>query len=456
MIVVVIQKYLIFFHKILRYKDNCRYELYKILPNKAKLRTLNWNLPHLNLEKIFIFSFPLFLIYLTDSTLGYILPLVIDNTVDSNTTVGVIIALSSIAGILCDLLFPVLFRSRTWRIQIILGIVTSILFGFFVYLGIQQSLILYFILASISWGIYYEFIGFGQQNFVVDEEHKSKFSRDWGIVFFIVNITTLIGPIFASLILLDSTSNSIFIITAIQLFSLILVFAMLLRFPHIKTLKRKPLILQSINLFRQIVFWKVYAKRILPVILLGIILEIFDAYFFIFGGLFGEKLSNSELYSWVPLVLYIAPSLLSNLLISQNPINKKKKKYSQIALLVSSLFFIPIFALANYPYMIFGLIFSGAFIMSFAPTLNEAVYSDLMHRSKLNRDELLGLAKANSSFAYIVGPLVFGVIADKFDYYLIFSLLGVIGVVIAISLLFITPRKIKLPQKELRSMNEID
>src|SRR6185369_17781218 len=110
------------------------------------------------IRPFYIFLATIFLVLFADSIMSYYFPLVVESNLNSNTLVGIVMALSSMAGLACDLIFPQLFQRKTWKFLLIAGIFFAITFPISANLGIAFSSLIIFIIASILWGIYYEFL----------------------------------------------------------------------------------------------------------------------------------------------------------------------------------------------------------------------------------------------------------------------------------------------------------
>ena len=68
-------------------------------------------------------------------------------------------------------------------------------------------------------------------------------------------------------------------------------------------------------------------------------------------------------------------------------------------------------------------------------------------------DKTTVLLQERKFMGYTIGPVLIGFITDKTDLYSSFSILGFSGLVIAILLLVITPRKLKMPISELNKLD---
>jgi MFS family permease len=64
---------------------------------------------------------------------------------------------------------------------------------------------------------------------------------------------------------------------------------------------------------------------------------------------------------------------------------------------------------------------------------------------------MMGLSSSTLSLAYIIGPILAGFIAQMVGEKMTFSIMGIFMSVVAIFLLMVTPRKLRLPQTEIQT-----
>ena len=83
--------------------------------------------------------------------------------------------------------------------------------------------------------------------------------------------------------------------------------------------------------------------------------------------------------------------------------------------------------------------------------LLEGVYTDFLSRMGSERTDLIGLTGSVINISYIVWPVIAGLIASKVGERITFFWLGVVVVVASVVLLLVTPRKLKLPQTEIKT-----
>lgn len=153
--------------------------------------------------------------------MAYTFPILVETTVGSNTILGIIMACSSIAGIAFDIIIPKFFDQKSWFRLLATGIVLSTLVPILILLGINLESIFIFLIASIIWGIYFEFMIFSVQDFVASEEKRVDFTKDWGVINAFWGVATLIGPVVGTYLISNKNNNLILLIIFIQIFSLI-------------------------------------------------------------------------------------------------------------------------------------------------------------------------------------------------------------------------------------------
>jgi MFS family permease len=411
--------------------------------------------------KLALYLMPLGLIFLADSIMSYTFPVIVETHLNSNILLGIVMSVSSITGITFDLLIPKIFPKDSWKKMLVGGILISALFPTFTVLGTNSAPFFFFLLASITWGIYYELISFTQQDFVVNEEPKSSFAKDWGLIAMMLELAALVGSILGATLLTKSHYHYGFTVISIQTLALVISVFFLVN------ISRKRKIVQEDSerkMYRSIVsgvyflvtevkYWRVLLSRLFPIILVILAQQIVISTYWTFGGLFGESLATDKLPEWIVMGLFTSALLLGNLTITAFKVEKHKKKISQTAILISGTLLSTLFFTDNQT-LILPMVFLSSYVLAMSFALNEAVLSDISERSREVELYILSLARATVSLVYIAGPLLLGFVAEFMDYQSVFGLAGILSGSIALGLLFSTPKKIKLPQKELHSLEK--
>ena len=150
------------------------------------------------------FLIALFMFRLADGVLGYIFPIVVEQELNSNLYMGLIMALSSITGLVCDFTFPTLISSKNWKQLLVVSILLALLFPLTTYLGQIFGLVIFFLLATIIWGIYFEFNIFSVQDYIIYQDKKRNFSKDWGLIGILVGMVEVVAPIIGASLLVIS------------------------------------------------------------------------------------------------------------------------------------------------------------------------------------------------------------------------------------------------------------
>lgn len=404
---------------------------------------------------VLVFTLPLFFIFLADSILSYIFPIIVEQKLNSNLLMGIVISASSLIGVVCDLAFPQLLKEKTWRFQLISGIIIALFFPILLHLSGLVAALALFLLASMLWGVYYELLLFAQQEFIVTEEKTKSYSRDWGIVFGATQLTWIMGPIIGSLLLQQIDLARTTIVLVLQALALVFTFVLIFFTPyHHKVKKTESKIKIAFDLFRELGYWRVLSRAILPVLIMGIMVEIIEATFWTIGGLFGREVMMEGGFDWILFTAFSVPLIIGSMVLAKLNIRSHKKLLSQVALLICGILLAAVYLSNLNNLLLLTLVGVSSLFFAFASPLNEAVYSDLIDRVGADKQlHLLGLAKANSSAAYIVTPIVVGFLADQTGYHMTFALVGLFAVFVAVFLLIISPRKIHLPEAEIKSFS---
>lgn len=371
-------------------------------------------------------------------------------------------SLTSLTAVVCDVVFPSLLKHKTWRFYLLGGTIFSLLFPLITLLGELSSAVWMFLLASLFWGVYYELVQFSHQSFVVAVEQKTNYTRDWGIIGLVISIGVLIGSIIGSNLLVLNDVVRTFTVSFIQGISLVLVLVLMMlikkKRDELETksagvFEVRSLTRHKLALWKEAAYWKVLLVKVWPVILVGVLIEFVDATFWSLGSLFGIDIFGKGDMDWFLLTMYSLPLALGALVMMKVNIHVRKKFYSDVALLFGGLCLTFLFFTSGNVFLTLLAIFIGSLFFAVVWPLNEAVYSELLRRMGKENIHLLGLAKANLSLAYMVAPIFMGFLADRFGYFNTFGLLGLLCFASGILLIYITPRKIRMPGNDIQSIS---
>jgi len=216
---------------------------------------------HRGTSVLALFSVPVALVLLSDNILSFIIPINLEEVTGSNFLTGLIIAFSSLVGLFSDYLFPPFLKNISWKMQFLLSGIMALFLPIIATLGKIYSSAWLFLIASIIWGIYYELLIFSEEDFMVEEENKSDYSKDWSILSSMHFITNVIGPIIASAFILMPIWQYTFVLIGFVAVGLIYTLSIFgFEFTHIdednkltgKAKRHK----FNLELFREIKIWK--------------------------------------------------------------------------------------------------------------------------------------------------------------------------------------------------------
>lgn len=384
---------------------------------------------------------------LSDAILSDWVPGYMQGILGSSLLMGFAMSFSSVVGFVADLLFPQLMKNVLVNQLLKWAMGASLLFSTSLYIVSLKPLLPVLLFAMAVWGIYYEFLTFANQQFVADVAGSHDRSRVWSIIGVFRNFAYFLGPILGGLILSWWGDGGVILTSAvITVVSLVLMAVM--RMSGDSTSSR--LETESVNLFAEIKHWWVLLEHVWPVVMISLVLGLIDSTFWTTGTVLSDALANQHQWGGMFLPLYMLPSLFVGFIVAKWGIYKGKKKWAEVFLLLGGLMFAGIGISSNVYWQLLA-VFLGSCMLSVSYPLTDAVYSDIVSRMGRERKHMVGLSSSTVSLAYIVGPVLAGLIASRVGERMTFSSMGVGVAVVAWLLLIITPKKIKLPQAEIGS-----
>lgn len=239
---------------------------------------------------IFFLSF--FLIIIADGTMSYVFPIVVEESLSSNTLMGIIMALSSITGLICDFIFPSLISRKNWKQLLVACVLMALLFPVLSYFGEIFNLVGFFILASIAWGVYYEFLAFSQQNYIIESNKEKNFSKDWGLLAVLISMMEVIAPILGSTLLV--VGGLAYPVAVLLMLSVALAILMLQETKSEEDVEIKSVSRELVKLIKEFRMWDLLYGKVWQVLLVSFVLQSVFATYWTFGGLFGQQLVGEE------------------------------------------------------------------------------------------------------------------------------------------------------------------
>lgn len=399
-------------------------------------------------SKITVFSLILFFVFLADAILSYWVPNFLQSIYNDVAKTGLMLSMSSVVGLLADLILPQIVKGLTVRKLVLYSIVSGILFSFLLFQNTLFTFVFLTAAAMAVWGIYYELLGFAQQQFVADSIPLSLHSSAWGILGIAKNTSYFLGPLLGSVFFEKEQKFPLYVAF---LFSFVSLAILILS----KKTHERPLIIdiRKVNLFSEIAHWRILLSRVWPLICMSLFLGLIDAFFWSVGAIWNEKLAKTHILGGFFLSVYSLPALFAGFLVARAKIHKGKKKLA-IKFFIAASLVLTLLPLSKGVYWQLLIVFTSSFLLSVVYPLVDGVYSDIVARMGRVRHHMIGLSNSAISLAYIVGPALAGVVARKIGEVESFAAIGMASFLMSLILFFAIPKKIRIPQNQISDWNK--
>lgn len=372
-------------------------------------------------------------------------PNLIENVLGSTTAMGLVLSFSSLIGLAADLILPNLMKNFTVRRFLIMGALTSFIFALSLMFSLRYSTLIILLFAMAIWGVYYEFLGFGTQEFIANSVPLRMRSSSWAFLSVFRTLAYFLGPFIGAWLLFrgnDYPAIFSMIFTTIGLF--------LLLFIGKARTKSQNIALNDVHILLEVKHWAVLSRRVWPVIIMSLLMGTIDAFFWSVGAVWTEELRDQNVFGGLFLSMYTLPSIFMGFVVTKWGIYQGKKKMAEKFLLLSGLGLTLLFFSPNV-YWQLAVVCLSSLALSVVYPLIDATYTDIVARMGKEKKHLIGLSNSVVSLAYIIGPAAAGFAASQFGEQNTFVFLGALTAITAFFLIKITPKKLKLPQEEIKT-----
>ena len=396
-------------------------------------------------SKVILFSLTLFSLRLADAIISFWAPNQIQSSLNSSVWMGIIISFQSIIGFGADLIFPTLLRTTKTKRLVFWAIIMSTLTSFFLAGSVVQPFIAIFLITMTLWGIYYEFVAFANYQFMGSVVPAHMRSAAWAVAGTFVNLAYFLGPLLAAAVLFKSYVLAeglilIFLVAALLLLSL-------LKGNHDVPVKFD---IKDFNPLTELKHWLTLSKHIWPAMILSLLLGFIDSTFWTTGAIWTEKLAKINYLGGLFLPFYQLPAIFLGVVVAGWGIYKGKKILTEKFLIVAGIFLVAL-AVSDTIIWQLSMVLLASAALSICYPLLEGVYTDIVARMGKEKKDLIGLTSSVVNVSYVIWPPVVGVVAALIGERLTFSFVGAIVVIVSVVLLFVTPKKLRLPQEEIKS-----
>lgn len=380
-----------------------------------------------------------------DGIISYVTPLVITQKGFSKTTMGLIYSTSSVAGAIFDFILSKFLKNTHFR-RVFL-IMFALCAGYPFLLWKAQGIFM-FIIAMAIWGLYYDLMNFGFYDFISRKSKIEDHCTNFGIIEIFKCSGYLIAPLLAGA-LIGSLVIDYKPFTLASLF-LLISFVFYLRLLQIERKQKSQVVEQvsfkRVNVFKELGIWEKIGLVIFPVLVFTALLSMFDAFFWTLGPLFSESFPTFKDFGGLLMTAYTFPMLVTGWFVGKFTRKFGKKRTAFAATLISSVFLLPL-PLCKNPYLLLAMVLVSSFTGSLAWPAIKGAYADYITETFKYEKEIEGLGDFATNFGYVLGPILAGFLADKVGNTNTFSFLGLAGIATTIILLYVTPKKITVPQR---------
>ena len=151
--------------------------------------------------------------------------------------------------------------------------------------------------------------------------------------------------------------------------------------------------------------------------------------------------------------MYALPSLFVGFIVAKKGIVSGKKKSAMLFFLLSGIFLAMITVYDSILWELLA-VFCSSLALAVTYPLIEGVYSDVIERMGTQRKHMIGLCSSTTSISYIVGPILAGFVSSQVGSKMTFTYLGYAVIIVAFFLMITTPKKIKLPQTQIKKWKD--
>jgi MFS family permease len=186
---------------------------------------------------------------------------------------------------------------------------------------------------------------------------------------------------------------------------------------------------------------------------MSVFMGLIDSFFWTVGTIYTEKLANINWLGNMFLPFYTLPSLFMGFIVARWGIYQGKKRLAEKLLFISGLL-LSFLIFSDSIFWLLLMVFVSSLLLAIVYPLVDGVYSDVTARMGSERRHMIGLSNSTMSLAYVVGPIMAGIIANFVGEKMTFIVIGMLTAFVSGILLLTTPKKLKLPQVEIKSWED--
>lgn len=388
----------------------------------------------------------LFFWALVDALISYFVPILIIDKGYTQTDLGWIIATSSVFGGMFDFVVSKILKISNYQ-KIFLTVFVIYIFFPLILWRANTFFILFF--CMMLWGLYYDLLSFGSFNFITRKTSQNHHSHGFGVIDVFRTLGYLLGPLIAGLLFseggIDNTPYfAIFFLTIGFIFLLIDIFTVRYKKSINESFENEDDdVFEKRSFYTEFLYWIKTGKKLRTVLLFIIVYLMVDAVVWTIGPLLSLEFKQIPGFGGLFVASAVIPGVITGWFVGRITNKYGKKKTAYIAFIISCVVRFSL-GFTNNPYLILIIMFTSSLIASFSWPAIAGAFADYLAESKHYDNEILGLQDFASNVSYIIGPVLAGMLSDSVGILATFSYTSVIGIIIGIFLLIVTPKEIKI------------
>ena len=407
----------------------------------SNIRHLNKHINTYGVDKnLFTAAFMVLFFVIFDGIGMYLAPIVMQNHGVAIGQIGLIIGLSSVAGMLFDIVLGRLIENNTYKTIFLFMLLIAAIYPFFLF---GSNTITMYLIAMAIWGLYYNLYNIGALDFVGDIENKDKHTSSFGVLKVFDGLGYLIAPFLASIFLIYLSLKDISYYMLMILIPAFIFYFILCKMKH-------PLVINKTNtknlysILTEVKIWDKIGHILLPILLLTLTINLVDSAIWTIGPIFSESLHLKNNFSGGAFMLaYTLPPLLVGWIVGRFVARYGKKKVALYALLLGSIL-VTFVGLVTNPLLAIAIIFGTSFCFALAwPSINAAYADDIAAKTEHSK-ELENVEDLFTNIGDTLGPILGGYAAQFLTVSHAFIAIGIFGVLAAGILLLYIPDNLVL------------
>ena len=395
----------------------------------------------------------MFIIQLSDGIMSYVAPVFVEDVVHNPLIMGLVLSSSSVFGIVCDFVFPNVFRAKHHLFFLWNTVLIAMLFPA-VFLFFPHALPS-FILAMAVWGIYFEFMTFSNAYFIEAFITLNRHGLAWGILSTFRSLSYFIAPLIAP-ILLDSGQAHPLLTSMLLLGTGLGAIILFQRFfPNKKRLIVTEVVTKRYSARKELAIWRILMKKLWPLYIFVLSIFILEASMMSIGVLATEDLRQQSFIGGMFLAAHALPNLFTGLLVQKLGLRFGKKR---LAFTCGSIGGVLLFTatLMPTPPLLVGMVFIAACFTSITYPAVQAAIQDYTTRLGLYGGEMIGINNSSGSLGYIIGPVLAGALGLSFGSVRAIGIIGLLFAFVSVLNFILVPRKLHMPQHQLQALNDLE